>query len=67
MSSSVDVPFVSKFELNLCNKYPESVLRKLPDWLTICQLPTDDVDSFLWRDIDNGTVTGLVLLYNFCK
>lgn len=66
-SSSISVPLDS-CELEFCarkccSKFPESVLRKLPDWDIICQLPTDDVDSFLWRDnAESGTVTGLVFL-----
>lgn len=37
-------------------------LLRLPDCDIICQLPTDDVESWRWRDSDEiGTVTGLVL------
>lgn len=69
-SSSTSVPLDS-CEFAFCerkfgNKFPESVLRKLPDcdWDIICQLPTDDVvDSCLWREnAVMGTVTGLVRL-----
>lgn len=69
-SSSTNVP-VDSCEFAFCdrkcgNKFPESLLRKLPDcdWDIICQLPTDDVvDSFLWREnAVMGTVTGLVRL-----
>lgn len=67
-SSSTNVPLDScEFVFcarKCCNKFPESVLRKLPDCDIICQLPTDDADdSCLWRDnAESGTVTGLVRL-----
>lgn len=68
-SSSTSVPLdscelVAFCARKFCNKFPESVLRKLPDCDIICQLPTDDADdSCLWRDNDEmGTVTGLVRL-----
>lgn len=68
ISSSTNVVFDS-CEMEFCcdrkfwKRCVESVLRKLPDWLTICQLPTEEVDSFRCRDIDEyGTVTGLVRL-----
>lgn len=70
-SSSINVPLDSwEFVVcarKCCSKFPESVLRKLPDCEIICQLPTDDMDSFLWRDNDTGTVTGLVLLHRRIK
>lgn len=65
-SSSISVPLES-CEFIFCtrkcwSKLPESVLLKLPDCDIICQLPTEDMDSFLCRDNDIGTLTGLVLL-----